>query len=239
MFDAEDRTLILELATSSASLDRSPKKNWVENAGGLPPYVRKLARAINKRGHSLDRSIAIALSRVKAWAAGGDDVEADTRAKAVKAVAQWEALKAKNKMKLSHSETGEEYIVLSSVGSFDTEIVRRAWERMESERHKAERQSRGQDSMSSDVEVSAATYRWIRELGTDYIVYEESSGERRFRAPYSVDANDNVYFGPARPIVQIWVDDTDELSKDELRSIARVLSASGALKRLAEAVKGL
>ena len=94
------------MATSSASLDRSPKHNWVEDAGGLPPYVRKLARAISKSGHSLSSSIAIAISRVKAWAAGGGDVDADTRAKAVAALAQWEAAKARNKgnVKLSNDE---------------------------------------------------------------------------------------------------------------------------------------
>ena len=85
--------------TSSASLDRSPKKNWVENAGNLPPYVRKLARAIEKEGHDLSSAISIAIGRVKSWANGGGDVDADTQAKAAKALAQWEALKTKNKAK--------------------------------------------------------------------------------------------------------------------------------------------
>jgi hypothetical protein len=81
--------------SSSASLDESPKHNWVEDAGGLPPYVRKLARGIMKSGKTKSQAIAIAISRIKKWAAGGDDVDADTRAKAAKALAQWEALKAK------------------------------------------------------------------------------------------------------------------------------------------------
>ena len=84
------------MATSSASLDRSPRKNWVENAGGLHPYHRKIARAIHqKRGVPLQRAIAMAIGRLKRWAAGGDNVNADTRAKAAAAVAHWERIKAK------------------------------------------------------------------------------------------------------------------------------------------------
>lgn len=90
---------LIELATSSASLDRSPRSNWVENVsgpgGGLPRYVRKIARAIERTGKTLSTSIAIAISRIKVWAGGGGNVKADTRAKAAVALAQWEALKAK------------------------------------------------------------------------------------------------------------------------------------------------
>lgn len=86
---------------SSASLDRSPKKNWVENTGELPAYVREIARSIEKEGgHSLERAIAIAISRIKVWAAGGGNVSAATQAKAAKALAEWEALKGKNKARV-------------------------------------------------------------------------------------------------------------------------------------------
>jgi phage head maturation protease len=82
---------------SRASLDSSPKKNWVENAGELPGYIREIARSIHeKRGMPLEQAIPIAIAQVKRWAAGGGDVEPDTRAKAAAAVAEWEALKAKN-----------------------------------------------------------------------------------------------------------------------------------------------
>lgn len=82
---------------SSASLDRSPRKNWVENSGELPAYVREIARSIEKTGKTLSQAISIAISRIKVWSAGGDGVTAKTQAKAVKALAQWEALKARNK----------------------------------------------------------------------------------------------------------------------------------------------
>jgi hypothetical protein len=104
---------------SSASLDRSPRKNWVENSGGLPPYVREVARSIhNKRGVPLSRAISLAIGVMKRWAAGGGDVTAQTRAKAAKAVAQWEALKGRNKArsKTSHSVTGDVLALTSLPG---------------------------------------------------------------------------------------------------------------------------
>ncbi len=87
----------LEGKGSRASLDRSPKENWVERAGGLPPYVREVARAIEReQGMPLERAIPIAIGRIKKWARGGGDVTAATRAKAAAALAEWEALKAKS-----------------------------------------------------------------------------------------------------------------------------------------------
>lgn len=82
---------------SSASLDRSPKSNWVQETGELPAYVREIARSVEKTGKSLEQSIAIAISRIKVWASGGGGVSAKTKAKAAAALAQWTALKAKNK----------------------------------------------------------------------------------------------------------------------------------------------
>lgn len=85
---------------SKGRLDRSPKENWVEAAGGLPKYIERIAHALHtERGMPISRAIAVAINRVKMWAAGGENVDADTRAKAAKAVAEWQALKAKNKAK--------------------------------------------------------------------------------------------------------------------------------------------
>lgn len=75
-------------------LDWSPKKNWVENEGGLPKYIEDIALALIRGGKKRETAIQIAISRVKRWAAGGDDVKPDTRAKAEAAVAQWEKMKA-------------------------------------------------------------------------------------------------------------------------------------------------
>lgn len=48
---------------------------------------------------SISRAIATAINRVRLWAAGGENVNADTRAKARKALAEWQAMKAKTKIK--------------------------------------------------------------------------------------------------------------------------------------------
>lgn len=92
-------TLTIKLAKGS-TLDRSPKKNWVENAGGLPAYIEEIAKSLHaKRGMTISRAIATAISMCKKWAAGGKNVNADTRAKAAKAIAQWTAMKARSKGK--------------------------------------------------------------------------------------------------------------------------------------------
>lgn len=79
------------------SLERVPgKQNWVDEAGGLPSYIERIAKHLHyERGMPIGRAIAVAVSRCKMWAGGGDNVDPDTRAKAAKAIAEWEAKKAK------------------------------------------------------------------------------------------------------------------------------------------------
>lgn len=79
----------VEVKGSTASLNRSPRSNWVEKAGELPAYVREIARGVEKNGKDLDAAIPIAIARIKMLAAKGNP-------KAIKALAEWEALKAKN-----------------------------------------------------------------------------------------------------------------------------------------------
>lgn len=100
-----DRDL-LNAATDSRSLPDLPNKkdatNWVEKAGGLPSYIERIAKHLHyEKGMSVSHAIATAVNTVKKWAAGGGGVKADTRAKAAKAVAQWEAKKAKSKLDTS------------------------------------------------------------------------------------------------------------------------------------------
>lgn len=95
--DDEDADLVLSL--SRGLLERAPgkKDNWVESVGSLPRYIEEVAHSLHtKRGMTISRAIATAISRIKKWAVTG---EADTKAKAVKALAQWEALKAKARAK--------------------------------------------------------------------------------------------------------------------------------------------
>lgn len=232
----DDVTLILVLS-SSASLDASPKHNWVEDGGGLPPYVRKLARGIMKSGKSKSAAIAIAISRIKKWAAGGSDVDAGTRAKAAKAVSQWEALKAKHgskKVVAASRHDNSEYLMFSNIGSFNTDLIRTAWNSVQDKLRAAERaeaRAKGLDPYESN-EARVSTYTYIRELWTDYVIVEiEGRGgpAELAKVPYTVDSG-NVSFGEPVEVEQQYVevedDDDDDLSELEAALLGDVLVLS-------------
>lgn len=63
----------------------------------LPDYIRNIAKALMRDGHAKSQAIQIAIGTVKRWARGGGDVKPEVRAAAAKAVAEWEAAKAKAK----------------------------------------------------------------------------------------------------------------------------------------------
>lgn len=82
-------------------LDRSPKKNWVENKGGLPDYIDRIAVHLNEKGMSISHAIATAINAAKKMCSSGDlnwpglqHVNLGSKAEACAAVAQWEAMKA-------------------------------------------------------------------------------------------------------------------------------------------------
>lgn len=217
---------LIQLASSSASLASVPgKNNWIEHAGGnLPPYVRKLARGIMKSGKTKSQAIAIAIGRIKTWARGGGDVSAATRAKAVKALAQWNALKAKNKAKgvvKATSSTGEDYLMLTGVGSFNTEYVRNAWRQLEDARERAH------DHAVTDGEPTrASSYYSIRELWSDHIIvsndYEVTTSSIVLKVPYTITGS-QVDFGDPIIMRLKYVEDDLELSENEQELLADVL----------------
>ncbi len=189
--------LDLIVAFAGCSLDEKPGSNWVEHAGSLPDYVCRIAKAVRKTGKTTSQAIAIAIDRVKVWASG-KGVDKDTQAKAAKALAEWEALKAKNKArkakKVAASNTwqGDILVLSDSVSTFNTEVVRRAWRQQTS----AWRNKYQQMYPAGGAEP-APTYSFIRELWTDHLIVEaETSGdEALFRVDYEVDADGNVTFG--------------------------------------------
>lgn len=235
MYDPDETALILSLASAGGcSLNEKAGSNWVEEGGGLPNYICKIAKELKKGGKSTSQAIAIAVSQVKRWAAGGSDVKADTKAKAAKALAQWEALKAKSKgkqvVRASNGE-GSDYIFLSQpdVGVFNTDLVRQAWETMQRrEREKAriarakaynENPYGGDDTaMAPDLDYP---YLWIKELWTSHIIVE---AEGKFlRIPYVVKG-DEVVFGAAEKVQATYVEVPanvefvdDELTEEEMR----------------------
>ena len=102
-----DEELILSEVSSKVypSLDRKPgESNWVDQAGGLPSYIERIAKHLHyESGHPIGTAIAIAVGTVKRWAQGrgnnNSKLKPQTVAKAAKAVAEWEAKKAKSRTK--------------------------------------------------------------------------------------------------------------------------------------------
>lgn len=92
--------------TARLSVTHAPKgkggKNWITeskpgNAGQLPAYIQNVRNAIMRGGAAIGKATAIAISRVRKWAAGAGDVSAEVKAAAAKAIAEYEAMRAKAK----------------------------------------------------------------------------------------------------------------------------------------------
>ena len=220
---SDDYDLVVMLS-GGCSLNTSPGKNWVENAGGLPSYICKIARAIMRSGKSKSTAIAIAVSRTKKWAAGGDDVDADTRAKAAAAVAEWEKLKAKSHAKnyvKATSETRGDYLMLANT-SYNVDSVRSAWdaeERVRRNAYRAEHPAVADAYGELRAEPDDYSYRWIKEMWSDYILVTEEAptGGIMYKIPYGVQPlSGNVYFGTPVEVKQIYIEVDDELTEAEL-----------------------
>lgn len=69
--------------------------NWVTRAGGLPPYLRAIVHALMRKGMAKARAIPVGINRLKYWRDGKGGVSAGTKARAAKALAEWDALRAK------------------------------------------------------------------------------------------------------------------------------------------------
>jgi hypothetical protein len=77
--------------------------NWVKQAGGLPKYIKRIAKHLQEKGMDESRAIATAVNAAKKMCATGDlnfpgkqSVNTGSRAEACAAVAEWEAKKAKS-----------------------------------------------------------------------------------------------------------------------------------------------
>jgi hypothetical protein len=93
----------------------------VQDTGGLPDYICRVARAVKKSGHSTSEAIAIAVSRIKVWASG-KGVDKDTQAKAADALAEWEAKRAASHAKTAAKDAGKD--VKASSAITDTDLLR-------------------------------------------------------------------------------------------------------------------
>jgi hypothetical protein len=161
---------------------KAGKNNWVEEdaVGGLPEYICRIARAVHESGKTISQSIAIAVGRVKTWSRGGGGVNADTRAKATKALAEWERAKAnakKNNKKTKLSADSE--ITLFFANSYNIDEVRKQYR---------------------DAHGGPNTYVYVREMWSDHMIVSEESdaltdNARIYKVDYSVDSDGAVSFG--------------------------------------------
>ena len=223
----------LVAAFAACSLNEKPGSNWVEGAGGLPQYICRIARALKRSGHPTSSAVAIAVSRVKAWASGRGNVNADTRAKAAKAVAEWEKLRAKSHAKAAlhkakrgaklaaaaSSDFVSSYVLcLSDTASFNMETVRQAWE----DQHRVPR------------DAPDADYSWVREVWTDFVIVSKAGD--LYRVPYTVDpVSGAVSFGPQMLVQIVYLpvelpdDAVLEQLANQLEGASATLGKSGGL----------
>lgn len=101
----DDRREVLEwelaFSPSDADVELAKKKNWVEKAGGLPKYIKRIAKHLQEKGMEQSRAIATAVNAAKKMCATGDvnfpgkqEVNPGSKAEACAAVADWEKKKA-------------------------------------------------------------------------------------------------------------------------------------------------
>lgn len=229
IFDRDELNLIVAFA--GCSLDEKPGKNWVEGAGGLPEYICQIARAIKRSGKSTSQAIAIAVSRVKKWATGAG-VDADTQAKATKALAQWEKLKANSGKTVKASNT-DEVLCLANV-DYNVDIVRSAWEARNREARKAWRAANPNNAYDD-----GPGYTYIKEQWTNYLIVQSGySGETRtmYKVPYTVDDKLDITFGePAEVKTEYVTVKTGDLTGDEITDteIQKMMATAKSLPRSA------
>lgn len=77
--------------------------NWVQKAGGLPSYIKRITKHLVEKGMDQSRAIATAVNAAKKMCSTGDlnfpgsqQVNPGSKAEACAAVADWEAKKAKS-----------------------------------------------------------------------------------------------------------------------------------------------
>jgi hypothetical protein len=89
-------------------LERKPggPDNWIEQEGGLPKYIERIAVHLHRKGMQISQAIATAVNAAKKMCSTGDlnwpglqQVNPGSRAEACAAVARWTAMKASARAK--------------------------------------------------------------------------------------------------------------------------------------------
>lgn len=91
---------------------------WNKPGLQLPAYIQNVVKGIMKSGKSRGEAIPIAIGRIRSWASGGGNVSAEVRAASAKAIAEWDADKARAKGTKNMSSKSPEGRV--ELGIFDS-----------------------------------------------------------------------------------------------------------------------
>lgn len=223
------------MAKSSAfpSLERKPggPDNWVEETGGLPSYIERIAKRLHyEKGMSISRSIAVAVNTVKRWSKGGTVTEngttkritPQTQALAAKAVAEWTAKKAKAKIDNAAESSGVDL-------SFNLDNVRSAWSAQEDAKrqkaHKAAREkaarSQGTDTPTM-VDYPDVPYRYVEEVWSDHIIVKSGRPDavQYLKIPFTANDSDGYTFGAEQAVKRTYVDLANPFSQGERKAFA-------------------
>jgi hypothetical protein len=258
--ELEDLELIYFLSRAHSLAEVPGKNNWIEKTSdeGLPDYISRIAKHIMQTGKSKSVAIASAISQVKKWAAGGENVHPDTRAKAAAALAQWEKLKAKNKARTASKKIAmsniqgkleavmSPYELLSLSVSYSLDGVKTAFDQMIREARSARRAATGKYGSDDPMD-----YMWVREVWTDYVIASSDygNGKELYRYDYSVGKDGKVTFADPVKVVTKYVtvkdlaDSEGEVAAMSAESIDAVLDLDERIslsnsRKFAEAIVG-
>jgi hypothetical protein len=76
-------------------------QNWIDQTGGLPPFMRAIVHALKRNGKSESAAVRIAWGTLRRWARGGGNVSEKTRTKSQETLAQLEKMRAEAHVKKS------------------------------------------------------------------------------------------------------------------------------------------
>lgn len=229
IFSRDELDLIVSFA--GCSLDEKPGSNWVQRAGGLPEYICEVARAVKRGGKTTSQAIAIAVSRMKKWAAGVG-VDKDTQAKAAAALAEWEKLRAKSHAKaaakkVKTTNTDHEVLYLANASEYCLDDVSSAFDaRMRQARtdwRKANPNAGYDDGPTS---------MYVKEVWNTFVIVRSGYGRDAdlYKIPYTVDENADVTFGEPVEVktTYVVVDEADEPGSDiSDDTLSKLMAAAG------------
>jgi hypothetical protein len=106
--------------------------NWVEDVGGLPEYIKRIEKHLEKKGMTESHAIATAVKVVQKMCATGDvnfpgaqQVNAGSRAEACAAVEDWEAKKAAANASAAEAQDADAEALVASAAPFPADWFRK------------------------------------------------------------------------------------------------------------------